>query len=65
MSEPASCYQPHLPKPAVNLALRVMQLSKLQNGARHKLEIIFNGRQWLLIVDGAKVEDLGQVDDIT
>jgi hypothetical protein len=63
MTEPEPCCQPYLPKPAVNLALRVNHLHRLQNGRRHHLEIIFNGRQWLLIVDGAKVEDLGVADE--
>ena len=48
-----------LPSPAVKLARRIMPLAAKGNG-RYKLELIFINNTWAVIVEGGKLEYLGE-----
>ncbi len=48
-----------LPAPAVNAARRMTQLSREGNGM-HTINLIVHGRTWLMVVDGGKLETLGE-----
>jgi hypothetical protein len=66
MSEPYSTQQYKaanghiLPKPAVNLARRIMALAERGDG-RHKIEIFIQDGEWRIIVnEGSQIEYLGK-----
>lgn len=48
-----------LPRPALNLARRVSQLAG-QGDGHYTLQLVFTGGRWLLMVDGGRLETLGE-----